>query len=589
VIARPLIQVGPRAVAAGLRARRVLARRRLVSELAQGHARALGIVAIGVVIAVAVFLGAYGGAAYVVWRGAPEVVRTAMSFVLLGLSGALVLSSLGHAANSFFSAQDLWFWDSTPVPPWARFVDRSIDTAIHALPMTLLLGGTAMVGLCTGAGYGFSALLRALLAVLLVGLIPLSFGIVLAHVGGSLLPAGKLRRASLLVLGVAVAALLVWFRRARVEKALTQEGAAELLANARAYQDLGSSMLPWSFGSSFVVDGNAGSFAGLLAWTALCLGAAMLAHRLLSRRARDLAVDESPIGLLHGSLRDRLLEIAVRPVSVRLRPVVQKDLLAFLRDPAQWGQVVLLLGVGALYLVNADALRQGFAQMPEIGAAILPAMHAGLVAFIASGLAVRFAFPQVGLEGPAVWIVDGSPLPPRALLTAKWIASMPVVVVYPTAVGIVGGHVLDLELTLWLATTVLCAAVSLGVAAFGVGRGAEKPLFDAASLSELAMGPGAISTMVWSVSFAFFGAVGALVAGIAVAATDVDRWAHPLPQGYAAAIALLATAIPSMVAWRAGQRALDSGALAFVKRREDEAERAFAERTAPAGPIVVDE
>lgn len=580
-----ITSTGSRAVAAGMRARRVLMARRLSSELAQGKQRALGIAAIGVIVGASIFLVGYGGGAYVVARGAPELLRTGASVVLLGLSAALVLSSLGHAANSFFSAKDLWFWDSTPVPPWARFVDRGTETALHALPMTLALGALAILGLAAGGGLGGLAMGRALVAVSLIGLIPLSLGIILAHVGGAVLPAGKLRRVSLLVLGVAIAAALVWFRSARVEKALTPEGASEILQSARAYQDLGPSVLPSSFGASFIVDGALAGFLGLLAWACTGVALAMIAHRTLSRRARDLAVDESPVGLLRGSLRDRLLKLAVRPVRLRLRPVVEKDLLAFFRDPAQWGQVVLLLGVGALYLVNADALRQGFAQMPEIGAAILPAMHTGLVAFIASGLAVRFAFPQVGLEGPAVWIVDGSPLPPRDLLTAKWIAAMPVVVLYPTAVGVVGGLVLGLKPTLWAATTILCALISLGVAAFGVGRGAVKPLFDAASLSELAMGPGAISTMMWSVSFAFFGSVGALFAGVAVAAGDGGR----ISLWLVLAIVVASTLLPAAAAFIAGQLALAAGAIAFVKRREDEAERAFTERPREAGPIVVDE
>lgn len=577
---------GRSAVIAGMRTRRILGARRLRAELAQGRARAIGIALMGVVVAACVFGVTTVSAWYVTYKGAPDLVRTGTAVVLLGLSAALVLSSLGHAANSFFSAKDLWFWDSTPVPRWARFVDRATDTAVHALPMTLALGALAILGGVIGAGLGPAALVRAVVAVLLTGLIPMSVGIVLAHVGGALLPAGKLRRVSLLFLGVAVAAALVWFRRARIEKVLSEEGAAELLASARSYKEIGPAYLPSSFGSTFVVDGSLVGLGGLLAWSLGALLLALVAHRLLSTRARDLAVDESPVGIIHGSVRDRLLKAAVRPVQRRLRPVVEKDLLAFLRDPAQWGQVLLLLGVGALYLVNADALRKGFAQMPEIGAAILPAMHTGLVAFIAAGLAVRFAFPQVGLEGPAVWIVDGSPLHPRALMTAKWIASMPVVVIYPALIGVAGGYVLDMKPSLWIATTVLCLVVSLGVAAYGVGKGALKPLFDAASLSELAMGPGAISTMMWSVAYAFFGSVGALFAGISVAAGEAWRW----PPYFGWGGTLFFAVIPSWVAWHAGQKALDEGALAFVRRREDEAERAFAERTAAEQrSIVVDE
>lgn len=575
---------GVRALGAGLRARRVLWSRRLAAELALGRGRALGILAVAVLVGGSVFLVGLSGGAYVVLRGAPELVRTGTSIVLLGLSAALVLSSLGHAAQAFFSAKDLWLWDSTPAPPWARFTDRLVETGAAALPTTLALGIVGLSGIAAGAGLGPGGVLRGVVAVLLIGLIPLAIGVLLAHLGGAVLPAGKLRRVSLLVLGVAVAAVLVWFRRARVEKALSPEGAAEVLASARSVKELGPASLPSSLGASFVVDGSAGGLLGLLGWVALALTVAFLSHLLLSRRARDLAVDESPIGILRGSVRERALKLLVRPVAPALRPMVEKDLLAFVRDPAQWGQVVLLLGVGALYIVNADALREGFKQMPEIGAAILPAMHTGLVTFIAGGLAVRFAFPQMGLEGPAVWIVDGSPMPPRGVLHAKWLASVPVVAFYPSAVGVLGGAVLDLHPALWLLTTATCAVVSLGVTAFAVGRGALKPLFDATSLSEMAMGPGALSTMMLAVLLAAAASLGALCAGVAVVAGTRDALSPTL----ALVVATLCCALPASAAVLAGQRALAAGARAFARRREDEAERAwFAGQT--SGPVAVDD
>ncbi len=561
--------VGWRAVRAGMRARRVLMRRRLAAELAQGTGRAVGLFAIGLGIAGCILLAGYAGGFWVVFKGAPELVETFTSAALLFLSGALILSSLGHAAQCFFSSKELWFWDSTPVPPWARFVDRATETAAAAAPTTVALGMFGLLGLMLGASLGAAAMVRAIVAILVVASVPVSIGIFLAHAGGAVLPAGKLRRISFVLLGVSVTAVLVWFRRAGVDKLVTPEGAADLLAAARGTKEVGPHLLPSSLGAQFVISGDAAAFAGMCAWAAGVLALAFLSHRFLSRRARELAVDESPVGILRGSAADRALAFVVRPVRDELKAVVEKDLLAFLRDPAQWGQVILLLGVGVLYLVTASGMRTQLAQMPLASTVLLPGMHTGLVAFIAAGLAVRFAFPQVGLEGPAVWIVDGSPLHPRALLTAKVIASLPVVVVYPTIVCVVGGGVLGLHPALWFASTAICACVALGVAAFGVGRGAVNPLFDATSLSELAIGPGALSTMLLSVMFAFFGSLGAFFAGDAVAA------GHRLSTPATVAAVLVSCAVPSLIALFAGRRALDKGAAALVRRREDEAVRQF--------------
>lgn len=575
--------IGLPALVQSTRARRILLARRLESEAQQGIGRLVGLLLVGVLIAAVVFAAAFAGGWVVVLRGAPELVRTFSSIGLLALSAALVLSSLGHAAQAFFSAKDLWFWDSAPAPAWARFCDRTVETGLAALPTAMALGSVALCGLVIGGGGGLWGAARALVSVVLVATVPLFIGIGLAHIGGALLPAGKLRRASILLLGVFIGAALVWFRRARVEKILTPEGANELLQSARSVKAVGPEALPSALGSRFVVDGDLGALAGMLAWSAALGLLAFTLHRGLSRRARDLAVDESPIGMLRGSLRERALKAAVAPIRPDMRPLVEKDLLAFVRDPAQWGQVVLLLGVGLLYLVNASALREGFAGMPEIGRAILPAMHTGLVTFIAAGLAARFAFPQLGLEGPAVWIVDGSPLAPRAVMTAKWLSALPVVAFYPSLLGIVGGFVLEMDVITWSATTLLCTSVSFGVAAFGVGRGALKPLYDATSLSELAMGPGAISTMIIATALAGVASLGALGAG--VAAVGLER-AHGPPIVLGALI-VGAAALPSALAFALARQALAQGAIAFVRRREDEAERAFLLRDAQ--PIALEE
>ena len=568
---------GRRALAAGLRTRAALLRRRLSAERAQGLGRVLGFLAIGASTGGLIFVAAFAGGRFILLRDVPEVLRTGTSAALLGLSVALVMSSLGHAAQAFFGARDLWFWDSTPAPPWARFLDRTVETAVAALPNVLALGGLAMVGLVLGGGLGIPGALRALVAMGLVAVVPLSLGIMLAHLGGALLPAGKLRRVSLLVLGVGVAALLVWFRRARVEKMLTPQGAAELLDGARSAGQLGHEALPSSIGTAFVVDGTLGALAVLMAWAGTALVLAYVFHRLLSQRARDLAADESPMGLQPGSLRDRTLRAVLRPLPPGLRPMVEKDLLAFVRDPGQWGQLVLLLGVGVLYLVNADALRQGFAQWPAVGAWVLPSMHTGLVCFIAAGLGARFAFPQLGLEGPAVWIVDGSPMSPGALMTAKWIGALPVVAVVPTLIAVLGGMVLQLSPFLWSLTTLACGVVSAAIAAYGVGRGAHKPLFDATSLSELAVAPGALSTMLTAVVLAFVASVGAMMAGAAMSAA---RWADA-PVALGGVAALVALGIPVALSAYMGRRALQEGALAFERRRDDAATRESLQERVP--------
>lgn len=553
------ISRGGRALAAGLSTRLRLRLRKAKAERDKGAARLLGLIAIGLCIAVCVLGTAFGGGWYLAYKGAGELVRSGLSALYLGVFSALVLSSLGHAANAFFTAQDLWLWASAPAPFWARFFDRASETALAALPATSLLGALALVGLLTGYGAGLIATGRALLALALVALMPLSLGIGLAHVGGALLPAGRLRRLALLAVAVLVMLGLVVLRSARLEQLVTEEGARRFFEQARGVDTIGPGWLPSSLAAEFVIDGGFQELLWLATSSFSLLALALLSHRALYTRARDLADDEAPTGLRPGSLQERLLRAMTRVAAPDLRPSLEKDLLSFARDPSQWSQLVLLLGLAVLYLVNANALLLGFEQFPGVGNVVLAAVHVGLATFISAGLAARFAFTQLSLEGPAVWIVESSPLDARRLLRAKLYAALPVVFVFPSLIGAVGGVVLGLSFPSWLLTTSLIATQCFFLSAYGVGRGSEAPTFDAASVSELAMGPGALSTMAIAISLCAIASFSALLSGAALYRFD----------GVWALLALAPPLFPLGLAALAAKRALARGAVAFEHRRED--------------------
>lgn len=540
----------------------LLLRRRVASEVARGRGRAIGIASLGVGLALLVFAAAFAGGWYVRWKDAPELLVSGTSAVLTGLAAALVFSSMGHAAQAFFTAKDLWLWDSAPTGAAARFVDRLTETAMAALPAATAVGSIGLTGLALGGGLGIAGAARAVLALLLIVPLPLAVGVVLAHVGGAVLPAGRLRRLSLLVFGVGVAVALVWFRRARVERLLTEEGANELLRSARGAGEVAPGWLPSQRLAMFVVEGSVSDLASGAAATAGALALALVVHRALYDRARKLAVDESPTGVLAGSIAARVLDAVVGPVPADVRPLLQKDLLAFVRDPGQWGQVVLLVGVGVLYVVNASALGEGLRVLGRFGVVVLLAMHTGIVSFVAGGLAARFAFPQVGLEGPAVWIVDGAPLSPRRLMLAKVLASLPVAVFFPSLLAVVGGAVLGFSPFALAWSTCLIVALSLCIAAVATARGALHPLFDATSLSELAMGPGAMSTMVLTTGLSFAGAIAAFLGAAAVSARGVI--------GTEAAGVLFGWCVLSVVvvAVEVARRAFAAGVAALAARRE---------------------
>jgi ABC-2 type transport system permease protein len=563
-----------RTVVAGHQVRAKLWSRRLYAQAALGRARLFGLVVMLGAVLVLIAIVGVGAGMYLRQKDALELVESGIRYGLLAVAAALILSSLGHASQAFFSARELWWWDSSPAPPWVRFQDRATETLLAAAPPTATMATVALVGLCVGAepvAWGRSV--RVVVAVMMMVPVPVAIGITLAHVGGALLPAGRLRRAALLLLGLAITAGLVWLRQQRVEQLLTPEGAQLLLTNAQSEASSHSddSWWPHRALAQFVVTGQ------LVAWLRAAVavmamtGAAMLSHQWLYHRARLLAIDESPTGLSPGGRAERALTSLLVVVPSSVRALVRKDVVSFVRDPAQWGQLVLLLGVAVLYVVNASAMRQGFVGVPHAAATILVGLHVGVVGFIAAGLAARFSFPQVGMEGPSFWLLESSPLSPTLLVRAKVWFTMPIVVGLPTVIAISGGIALGLPVITLVWTTLMITTMGIGITAMAVGKGAVQPLFDASNLSELAMGPGAIGAMMIAMTVSFVAMVGSTIAATAwhIHQGAWASWMGGSPSGWVVAMTMAAAIlIPCGWALGLGWRGLGRGAVSLERRRQ---------------------
>jgi ABC-2 type transport system permease protein len=532
--------------------------RRAQAEQRRGLLRFIGLVAIVIFILFLVFASTYGCGYYLRIQGTPELVRPMLGSMLFAILMGLLLSCLGHTAVSFFTAHDLWFWNSTPIGPGVRFLDRMVGAAAASVPATLVLGGVAVIGLLMGAGCGLTALLRGCAILLLIPIFPLSVGVIFSHLGGIMLPAGRIRRLSIFLVGLVTCLLLVWLRSSRLEQFLTEEGAARFLASVKGIENIGPVWLPSNLAAAFVVDKDWSLLGAFMLQICTLAASAYLIHRLTFLRARDLADDESPTGLKRGSWQEKMIAAYASFAQRDTRYLVRKDLLAFIRDPSQWSQLMLLVGIAIIYLINCQALLTGFERFEWIRNVILPAVHVGIVCFISAGLSARFAFVQVSLEGPAVWVLESSPLSPRDILIGKVLVAYPLVGLFPLLIGVLGSFVFGFSLPVMIVCFLFIGWFGLAFTVIGVGKGAVSPLFDAVSVSEMAMAPGAMSTMILGICLCAAGSLSVMFGG------GILRYFHLWPGGLFAALAALPlfTAL-TFLAWQA----FVQGENAFLDRR----------------------
>src|SRR5207244_5461558 len=138
-----------------------------------------------------------------------------------------------------------------------------------------------------------------------------------------------------------------------------------------------------------------------------------------------------------------------------------KDFRTFRRDPAQWAQILIFLGLAVLYFSN---VRQFYEQ--DIGRPFqngISLLNLTATAFLMCAYTGRFIFPLLSLEGRKFWILGLLPLHRDRLLWGKFVFSAAGGLVAAEFLVIVSDLLLGLPAAGVALHALTAAAVALGL------------------------------------------------------------------------------------------------------------------------------
>jgi ABC-2 type transport system permease protein len=220
-----------------------------------------------------------------------------------------------------------------------------------------------------------------------------------------------------------------------------------------------------------------------------------IARKLYRRGFNRLASGGTLRRRYGGHWLDRIVTRVLFFLDEQTRILIIKDFRAFRRDPAQWAQVVIFLGIGSFYFFNMRHYyqRENLDPSFRIGISLLTLTA---TAFLMCAYTGRFIFPMLSLEGTKFWILGLLPLDRSRLLVGKFVFS---------ALGClsVGGFLIcfsNLMLGMsWLIIVVHVLTIGLlglGFSALSVGLGAVMPNFRETDPSKIAVGFGGTVNLV---------------------------------------------------------------------------------------------
>jgi ABC-2 type transport system permease protein len=424
-------------------------------------------------------------------------------FVFLGV--LLIFSSGIILYSSLFSSAESNFLLSLPARADQVFAYKYQGAIAFSSWGFILLGSPVLVAYGVSAGAVWYFYLLLLLFFVGFVLLPGSAGALCCLLVVNLLPRRPKQVLALIVL-VVIAAAVLWARQLAPKNWMNIDNDYEQRLLAQLDMMRGP-LAPnhWiSRGLQAAARGEAriAFYCLALIWSnglALYLLAAWVSKRLYRRAYNRVSTGGMLRKRYGGHWLDHSLAAAVGFVDWRTRLLIIKDFRTFRRDPAQWAQVLIFMGLTILYFVNIRRFYQGdFGAQYRNGVSLVNFMATSLLLCAYTG---RFIFPMLSLEGRKFWILGLLPLERERLLMGKFAFSATWAILISEFLVLFSDSMLGVPRLVIGLHALTVAVLALGLSGLSVGLGATMPDFRESDPSKIAVGFGGTLNLVVSLLF----------------------------------------------------------------------------------------
>ncbi len=220
----------------------------------------------------------------------------------------------------------------------------------------------------------------------------------------------------------------------------------------------------------------------------------------LYRRGFDLAASGGAQRRRFGPIwLDHLFSNALCFLDKRTRLLISKDFRTFRRDPAQWAQIVIFIGLAVVYFLYIRSFyRQELGKPFQNGISLLNLTATGFLMCAYTG---RFIYPMLSLEGRKFWILGLLPLERSRLLLGKFAFSAVGTLITGLFLVIFSNIMLNMPTEIILIHALTMVVLALGLSGLSVGMGATMPNFRETDPSKIAVGIGGTLTLILSLFF----------------------------------------------------------------------------------------
>lgn len=300
----------------------------------------------------------------------------------------------------------------------------------------------------------------------------------------------------------AAAAYLAWSLVCSPENDLLTPGWFQEILGRLQFSE--QRLLPSWWLTSGLLDASIGAWSESVLFLALMISNALFFRQLALWTAGRVYRDS--YSGLYGRLRrrkraramrfDRFLSFAMRPLPATARLMLIKDLRLFRRDPLQWSQFLIFLGLLAIYFSNVRRFTYDINYVGWVN--MVSFLNLSVVGLLLSTFTTRFIFPMVSLEGQRFWFLGVLPVRRETILWSKFLFATGGSIIPCTILVLLSDLMLSVSTLVLASHQVTCLLLCLGLSGIAVGLGACFPNFRAQSPSRIAAGFGGTLCLVVS-------------------------------------------------------------------------------------------
>ena len=193
---------------------------------------------------------------------------------------------------------------------------------------------------------------------------------------------------------------------------------------------------------------------------------------------------------------DRVAARLLAAFSAPMRLLMLKDFRLFRRDPVQWTQFLIFVGLLFLYFVNIRRLH--YDQYYVVWVNMVSFLNVAVVGLLLSTFTTRFIYPMMSLEGRRFWMLGLVGVSRETILWSKFAFAVAGSMVPCSLLILLSDKMLGVEGMIVASHQLTCVVLCCGLSGIAVGLGAKMPNLDEDSPSKIAAGFGGTLNLVVS-------------------------------------------------------------------------------------------